>query len=223
MRITGLLATVLVCSFVAVAPAIADKPDKKHDRHEAKHDNDKKHDKDEGKRLGQGKWSPADLSTEERGDWKNGRPPGWSRGAKRGWGGRDCPPGLAKQGRCPDTRPAAVTPPTTAPWRDALDRLGRWGRDRRFSAPTLDAMLVGFEGAARHGVPIAFAERLVMLSAERGVPPHGIEAITRALAYGADRQAPMQELGSFAEQGVQRNVAADAIALGIYRLVAERR
>ncbi len=27
-------------------------------------------------------------------------PPGWSRGRKVGWRGYDCPPGLAKQGRC---------------------------------------------------------------------------------------------------------------------------
>jgi hypothetical protein len=91
------------------------------------------------------------------------------------------------------------------------------------SGPTRDAVLVGFEGAVRHGVPIPVAERLVMVSAERGVSPYGIEAITRAIAYGADRRAPLQELGAFAEYGVNRDVAADAIALGIYRLVTERR
>ena len=29
-----------------------------------------------------------------------GRPYGWNRGRKVGWGGRGCPPGLFKQGRC---------------------------------------------------------------------------------------------------------------------------
>ena len=89
--------------------------------------------------------------------------------------------------------------------------------------PTLTATLVGFEGAVHHGVPIAGIEHLVMLAAERGVSPYGIEAITRAIAYGADRHAPIQELETFAEHGVNRGVAADAIALGIYRLTADRR
>jgi hypothetical protein len=213
MLATRFLATMLACTIVVVAPAFADKPDKNRDKHEAKVD---KH---------EAKWLPPDLSKEERDEWKDGRPPGWSHGVKRGWGGRDCPPGLAKKGRCPDSRAVAVSQPPTLvdALRDALDRLGKWGRGRRLSGPTLDAVLMGFEGAVRHGVPIPVAERLVMVSAERGVSPYGIEAITRALAYGADRKAPIQELGDFAEHGVNRGVAADAIALGIYRLVAERR
>jgi hypothetical protein len=30
----------------------------------------------------------------------HGTPPGWYHGRKVGWGGRGCPPGLWKQGRC---------------------------------------------------------------------------------------------------------------------------
>jgi hypothetical protein len=222
------IATILACTIVVVAPAFADKHDKKHDQQEdrdgAKHD--KNRDKQEAKLdKHEGTWLPPDLSKEERDEWKDGRPPGWSHGVKRGWGGRDCPPGLARKGQCPDSRVAAFPqrPTVVDAVRDALDRLGKWGRDRRLSGSTLDAVLVGFEGAVRHGVPIPIAERLVTVSAERGVSPYGIEAITRALAYGADRRAPLQELGTFAEHGVNRDVAADAIALGIYRLVTERR
>lgn len=251
MLATRLVAAVLASTLVVVAPSFADKNDKKHDKQEAKDErkrdkhaarddrNDTKHEQKLDKRTAkaakklarhEAKWMPSDLSNDERKEWKDGRPPGWSRGVKRGWGGRDCPPGLVKTGRCPEMR-AAAGPAVADPrrpagsdrLRDALERLGRWGRDRRVSGPTLDASLVGFEGAVRHGVPIPLAERLVMISAERGVSPYGIEAITRALAYGADRRAPLTELGTFAEHGVARDVAADAIALGIYRLVAERR
>ncbi len=224
-----LAAAVLGCTIVVVAPpAFADQAEKKHDRRgdraDAGHD-DKRDQQKAGHDKHESKWMPSDLSKEEREEWRGSRPPGWSRGVKRGWGDRDCPPGLAKKGRCPDSRAtAALQSPTVAdPLRDGLERLRRWGLDHRLSGPTLDAALVGFEGAVRHGVPIPIAERLVMVSAERGVSPSGIEAITRAVAYGADRRAPLMELETFAESGVNRHVAADAIALGIYRLVTERR
>ena len=32
--------------------------------------------------------------------YHHGTPPGWYHGRKVGWGGRGCPPGLWKQGRC---------------------------------------------------------------------------------------------------------------------------
>lgn len=242
MLAARLVAVVVACTFMVAAPSVADKGDrnqKKDGRTQDRHgvrDHPKKGstgrpaaergpqlDKRATQAAKQGarheaKWVPPDLSNAEREEWQDGRPPGWSQGVKRGWGDKDCPPGLAKTGRCPEAGPAVADA-----LRDALDRFGRWGRDRRLSAPTLDASLVGLEGAIRHGVPISLAERLVMLSAERRVSPYGIEAITRALAYAADRRAPLPELGTFAEHGVARDVAADAIALGIYRLVAERR
>jgi hypothetical protein len=169
-------------------------------------------------------WVPPGLSNEERAEWKNGRPPGWSHGAKRGWRGKDCPPGLAKKGRCPDggvtsAAPSAATDPLT----EALERLRKWGRERRLSDATMAAVLTGFEGAVRHGVPIPIAERIVTIAAERGVTPYGIEAVTRATAYGAERGAPLPELQKFAEHGFTSGAAPDAIALGIYRLAAEAR
>jgi len=170
------------------------------------------------------KWVPPGLSKEERAEWKGGRPPGWSRGAKRGWGGRDCPPGLAKKGRCGDARTATASRPKAGEdaVRDAIERLKKWGREKLKLPPaTLDAVLVGFEGAVRQGVPIPAAERVAMAAAERGVSAYGIEALTRALAYGAQRGAPAVELEAFAMQGLQRDVAADALALGLYRLAAD--
>ena len=70
-------------------------------------------------------WMPPGLSTEERAEWKNGRPPGWTQGAKRGWGGKRCPPGQAKKGRCPDEVSVTAGPGPTDPFTEALERLRR--------------------------------------------------------------------------------------------------
>lgn len=173
-------------------------------------------------------WLPPGLSNEERQEWKEGRPPGWSRGVKRGWRGKDCPPGLAKKGRCHPREVAVAPQGERKKWedqvREAIDRVKKWGREKmKLSAPVLDAVLIGFEGAVRYGVPIATAERVVTAAAERGLSPYGIEAITRALAYGAERDARPGELESFAQQGLSGGAAAESIALGIYRLAAEPR
>ena len=171
-------------------------------------------------------WVPPGLAREEQAEWKDGRPPGWSRGAKRGWRGRDCPPGLAKQGRCGEARVAATPQAKTLEdaVREGLARLRKWVRETLGLPPrTLEALLVGFEGAVRNGVPPAVAERVVMATAERGVSAYGIEAISRALAYGVRRGVPIGELEAFAAQGLGRDVAAEAIALGLYRLGAGAR
>jgi hypothetical protein len=213
MRKTYVLVGALMAGLMMLGapPVFADKGGEKHGNNRDKHDaQQEKHDD---------KWSPPALSQGEREEWKDGRPPGWSRGVKRGWGGKDCPPGLAKKGQCPEVRPAVADP-----LRDGLERLRRWGRDeRRLPSATLDAVLVSFEGAVRHGVPAPMAERLVMTAAQRGVSPQGIEAITRAVAYGAGHGASLKDLETFADQGLNRGVTADAIALGIYRLSTEKR
>ncbi len=224
MRKTYVLVGALMAGLIMLGapPVFADQGGDKHgdkrgDKRDTRGARQEKHDN---------KWSPSDLSQAEREEWKDGRPPGWSRGVKRGWEGRDCPPGLAKKGPCPEARPAAVSHPQAVadPWRDGLERLRRWGRgERRLPSATLDAVLVSFEGAVRHGVPAPMAERLVMTTAQRGVSPRGIEAITRAIAYGAGHGASLRDLEAFADDGLNRNVTADAIALGIYRLSTEQR
>jgi hypothetical protein len=222
MRTTYVLVGALTAGLIVLGtpPVFADKGGEKHEKHGKKQD---KHEARQEKH--DDKWSPPDLSHAEREEWKDGRPPGWSRGVKRGWRGKDCPPGLAKKGQCPEARPVAVARPQAVadPWRDGLERLRRWGRDeRRLPSATLDAVLVSFEGAVRHGVPVPMAERLVMATAARGVSPSGIEAITRAVAYGADHGASLKDLETFTDQALNRHVAADAIALGIYRLSREK-
>ena len=168
-------------------------------------------------------WVPPGLAREDQAEWKDGRPPGWSQGAKRGWRGRDCPPGLAKKGRCGEARVATPQAKSVEDAvRDGIERLRKWAREKLKLPPrALEAVLVGFEGAARNGVPAPVAERLVMATAERGVTAYGIEATAGALAYGPGRGARPAELESFTAQALQREVPAEAIALGLYRLGAE--
>jgi len=173
-------------------------------------------------------WVPPGLSQDEKAEWKGGRPPGWSQGVKRGWKGKDCPPGLAKKGRCHPREVSQASPQQQKTWeeqlREGIERLRRWGRDKmKLPAPTLTALLIGFEGAARHGVPLDVAERVAMGAAERGLSALAIEQLTRALAYGADRGVKPADLEAFAQQGLSRGVAAEALALGLYRLAAETR
>ncbi len=42
---------------------------------------------------------PDDLDEEQATDWKNGVPPGWSKGRKAGWEGESIPPGAGKETR----------------------------------------------------------------------------------------------------------------------------
>jgi hypothetical protein len=175
------------------------------------------------------KWTPPGLSREEQAEWKNGRPPGWSHGQKKGWRGKSCPPGQAKKGRCPDgvpTSTSAVSPlpqPALDPIQAAIERIRDWARNRKIAAGTLDAMLVGFQGAVHYGVPIPAAEKFVISAADRSVPAAGIEVLTRALAYSAQRGVAPDHLQHFAENGLARGVPTDAIALGLYRMGADAR
>lgn len=201
MFVRSLVTITLACFALATAsPAAADKKDDK--------------------------WVPPGLSHEEKAEWKNGRPPGWSQGQKKGWRGRSCPPGQAKKGRCPDAPgTASLSQPNAplTPLQQAIERIREWGRARKLAPGTLDAMLFGLQGAVDRGVPVPTAERFVISAADRSVPPNGIEVLTRALAYGVQRGAAPDHLQQFADHGLSRGVPADAIALGLYRMGADAR
>ena len=197
MFVRALVAMTLACFALTVTTAAADKKDDK--------------------------WVPPGLSDDEKSEWKDGRPPGWSQGQKKGWRGRSCPPGQAKKGRCPDGTTTATANAPLDPIQQAIERIRDWARHRRVSTGTLDAMLIGFQGAVHHGVAIPVAERFVISTADRGVTAAGIEVLTRALAYGVQRGVAPDHLQHFADGGLSRGVAADAVALGLYRLGAEAR
>ena len=179
-------------------------------------------DKDKGD-----KWIPPGLSQDEQNEWKDGRPPGWNQGQKKGWAGKHCPPGQAKKGRCGPGTAAAATSSTTVvvvdPLQAAIQRIIDWARGRKLSDASLNAMLISLQGAVHYGVPIPVAEKFVMTSADRGVTAAGIEVLGRAIAYGAQRGVAPEHLEHFAESGLSRGVATDAVALGLYRMGAEAR
>jgi hypothetical protein len=151
-------------------------------------------------------WTPPGLSPDEQREWKNGQPPGWRRGPSSDV--QPCPTG---------STPCASGARPAAPGEKEADRLGTGAAG--VPPAVLDSGWPA-RGAARRGVPVETAERLVRAAAERGVSPRGIEVITRALAYGAERDALVANLESFARESLNAGAAPDAIALGIYRLAA---
>jgi Ni/Co efflux regulator RcnB len=114
-----LATTVLVLSLAAV-PAFAkgkpagrgnDKPDKSHKQEFKEKDKDK--DKDKGHK--EKHWDDRRKHDSDHGRTaNNGRPPGWDKGKKTGWGNCDVPPGQAKKEGCRSTktsRPVHVSQP----------------------------------------------------------------------------------------------------------------
>ena len=110
-----LVSAALVISMMSV-PAFAkhdgDKHKDKSDKHEWK-DKEKEHkDKDKEHKK---EWREHDRDREHGRVANNGRPPGWDKGKKTGWGNCDVPPGQAKKEGCRGTashRPATTRPRT---------------------------------------------------------------------------------------------------------------
>ncbi|MEE9189803.1 MAG: hypothetical protein V3U16_03435 [Candidatus Neomarinimicrobiota bacterium] len=55
----------------------------------------------------------SNLSIEEQAKWNDGKPPGWSRGEKKGWEDANIHPGLAKKGK---KLPPGLAEKTPAGW-----------------------------------------------------------------------------------------------------------
>jgi Ni/Co efflux regulator RcnB len=109
---------ILVCAALAFSlnavPALAKgKPSGRgNDKHEAKSekwkdkDKDKDRDKDDDRRDRDRKkdWGDRDRDRDHGQVASNGRPPGWDKGKKTGWGNCDVPPGQAKKQGCNSSR-----------------------------------------------------------------------------------------------------------------------
>jgi Ni/Co efflux regulator RcnB len=108
---------ILVCAVLALSlnamPALAKgKPsgrdnDKHEDKSEKWKDKDKNKDKDREDKGHKKDWAERDRD-HDRDDHgrvaNNGRPPGWDKGKKTGWGNCDVPPGQAKKQGCNSSR-----------------------------------------------------------------------------------------------------------------------
>jgi len=180
-------------------------------------------------------WMPPGLSKEGRAEWKNGRPPGWSRGEKEGWKGADMPPGLAKKsGELPPGL-AKITPPGWEKWNDEKKKRrekklgeekekvrGRAKGLRGFSDEDLDSAIGSVEAAARKGVPIRHARRLVEKAMDRGIKGRGLETATKALAYGVGKEVDFDQLGKFVGEKLDEGLRDDELSIEIYKEIARR-
>ena len=75
--------------------------------------------------------------------------------------------------------------------KDAVNKRGGLSDADRESA------IFSVEGAARHGVPIKTAEETVEHAIKRGMRGEDIEKMTRAMAYGADKNIDQNNIGKF--------------------------
>jgi hypothetical protein len=93
-----LVSAALVLSLMSV-PAFA-----KHDGDKHKDKSEKHEFKDKDKHKEQKKdWRDHDRDRDHNRTANNGRPPGWDKGKKTGWGNCDVPPGQAKKEGCRGT------------------------------------------------------------------------------------------------------------------------
>jgi hypothetical protein len=160
------------------------------------------------------KYKPKGLSEEEMGQWEGGSPPGWSMGTKKGWDGAGAPPGKMKKG-------------DEAKLEKAKERIrnrirtheGKGEMERKQLEESAERSI---EGAARKGVPVEHAERTVEKGVERDMSGEEIEKVTRAMAYGADKDTDYEELGRFMDRKMDEGERGDELAMSVYKEIDDR-
>ncbi len=160
------------------------------------------------------KYKPKGLSEEEMGQWEGGNPPGWSMGTKKGWEGAGAPPGKMKKG-------------DEAKLEKAKERIRNRIRTHEGKGETERKQLEecaerSIEGATRKGVPVEHAERTVEKGIERGMSGEEIEKVTRAMAYGADKDTDYEELGKFMDRKMEEGERGDELAMSVYKEIDDR-
>ena len=178
-----------------------------------------------------GTWIPGWLSSGEKAQWKNGRPPGWDRGEKRGWGGGDMPPGQAKKYRGGE-RPLPpgwkkLSDKEKNAWKKDLDDArkrisGKARKSGNYSEELLESALISLDEGSRKGVPIGYTSNVIEKGLDRGMSGRGIESATRAMSYGVDRGADLDKLDSLILDRMDRGYSEDELTMEIYRAISER-
>ena len=162
--------------------------------------------------AGKGKkmaYKPKGLSEEDMKHWEGGSPPGWSMGTKKGWEGAGAPPGKMKKG-------------DEAKLEKAKERVRTRIREHEGKGETERKQLEvsaerSIEGAARSGVPVEHAERAVEKGIEKGMTGDEIEKMTRAMAYGADKNTDYGKLEKFMDKKMGDGERGDDLAMSVYR------
>jgi hypothetical protein len=160
------------------------------------------------------KYKPKGMSEEDMKQWESGNPPGWSMGTKKGWGEGDAPPGKMKKG-------------DEAKLEKAKERIrnrirtheGKGEMERKQLEESAERSI---DGAARKGVPVEHAEKTVEKGIERGMSGEEIEKVTRAMAYGADKDTDYDELGRFTDRKMDEGERGDELAMSVYKEIDDK-
>ena len=178
----------------------------------------KKHGKDKDK-----KWMPSDLTEEEKAEWKDGVPPGWSKGKKTGWGDHDVPPGWSKwkkKDKKKWEKDLAKARKRARKWAEKRSRKYGWSKDREESEA--DSFYISVDRTARAGVPVEDVEGLVERAIKRDMSAEDIERLTRAVARGVGKGVVAEEVVEFTEKVMDQEITDEDVVLGVYRWLAKQ-
>ncbi len=172
--------------------------------------------KKSGEKKGE-KWKPPGLSKKENEDWAKGIPPGWSRGRKVGWRGRNYPPGFDKWDEGKKER-----------WKKdkskAMKQAEAWAREsaesknmdeEKIEAET-ESVLASLDNSAKAGVPIEKVLEVIRKSINKDVRVRNIERICRAMVHTASEGVDLGAVVAFTGKLLDEEVDGQEVAFKIY-------
>ncbi len=209
--------------------------DKKKNEQEAKENSSGKNaatGQHEDAKINKNKYKPRGISDRDMAEWMDGNPPGWSQGNKTGWGGAGVPPGQMKER---EREILHSYPPGSedwdsgkkADWQSGLEQsktriLERIRTRKGVSREDEESAVISIERAAREGVPLNNIESVMNKAITREMACRDIEKVTRAMSYGAGRNADYEQLDRFIERKMDQGETGDDLAVSIYREIDER-
>ena len=240
MHSYGLVVSLLAATWLLPVSAGARAPDKDQEKDKSAKDKTRNEQAVEQKEHGTGsthgktvKYQPRGLTSQDMLEWSDGNPPGWSRGNKTGWGNAGAPPGQMK--KHPEQGMIRVYPRGSEDWDSR--RKDEWNRQmdgskarilekvrarREMTREDEESAGISFEWAARDGVTPKHLETTMNRAIARGVRGRDIESMTRAMAYGADKNTDYVALDRFIEKKMNEGQTGDELALSIYQEIDER-
>lgn len=169
-----------------------------------------------GEKKGE-KWKPPGLSKKEDADWAKGIPPGWSRGRKVGWRGRNYPPGFDKWDKGKKEK-----------WKkdksEAMKQAEAWARESAESKnmdeekieSETESVLTSLDNSAKAGVPIDKVLEVIRKSIDKNVHGRNIERICRAMVHTAAEGADPDAVAAFTGILLDEEVDGQEVAFKIY-------
>ncbi len=174
-------------------------------------------------------WLPPDLGKEEKAEWKNGVPPGWSHGKKTGWGGKSMPPGQAKKQGTAEKEIIIEFPDWNTwgkeqreKWQGDIERIKERIRKNKSGADA-EEMLNSAESAAKKGVPLKTLESVTDKSIKKKLTGEEFSKTTKAMAYGVGKNVEFTSIGEFVNSNIEKGVRGNELAINIYKEIAARK